>query len=64
VDDLANLQYQIALRRETYDCRIRESDYKSVFRCRITILGLSDKSLSGIVICFAFPTLHTDQWMF
>lgn len=39
-----------------YHSGVCESNNKTVFRSCISILGLSDKSLSSIVIGFSFPT--------
>ena len=42
----------------SYNCGICESYYEPVFRCSITVLGLSDETFSRIIIGFAFSTIH------
>jgi len=44
--------------KETYDGGVCETNYETVFGCCITILGLRDESFPGIVVGFAFPTIH------
>ena len=42
-----------------YHSGVCESDDETVFGSGISVLGLGDKSLSCVVVGFAFPTLQT-----
>ena len=44
----------------SYHGCVSDSHDKTVFRRGITILGLCNESFAGIVVGFAFPTLHSE----